>query len=134
MEEGRLEERIPRNPGFGSGSVVLVWGGRRSRARAIGQWGPAVSGTGASERGAGDRGEGAPGVRVAAGPAWRVDGPRESEREKVRWAFGPLASAIFYKAQTRKLNKGKTIILLYRHIIYQNDRKNKSYNMNIFTW
>ena len=124
---------IPRRSGFGGGAGALwlgiTWRGRRRGVGSSGQRDRAC------EEGAGDRGEGAPGVRVAAGPAWRVDGPRESEREKVRWALGPLASAnFFYKAQTRKLNKGKTIILLYRHIIYQNDRKNKSYNMNIFTW
>ena len=77
--------------------MVLAWEGRRGRCgrgdRAVGPNGQRHR---ASEEGAGDRGEGAPGVRVAAGPASRVDGPRESEREKVRWAFGPLASAIFF--------------------------------------
>ena len=97
MEEGARGFVIPRRSGFRRRRRDLAWGGRRRRGQGARAVGPSGQRHRASEEGAGDRGEGAPGVRVAAGPAWRVDGPRESEREKVRWALGPLASAIFLK-------------------------------------
>ena len=130
LEEGvNREITILRSSGFRRRRCPawLVGGGRRRRGRGDRAVGPSGQRHRASEEGAGDRGEGAPGVRVAAGLAWRVDGPRESEREKVR--CGPLVRwlrLLFYKAQTRKQNKGKTIILLYRHIIYQNVQQKKS--------
>ena len=48
----------------------MTWHGEEEDAGgAIGQWAPAVSGTGASKRGAGDRGEGDSGVWRGAGLA-----------------------------------------------------------------
>ena len=96
---------------------------KKQRARVIGQWGPAVSGTRARERGAGDRRRGASGD----GAGWaaaRVAGWLG------RLAPGPpgLASARFFFVFNRqtKVKRTKIIKTIYRHNIYKNVQKNIS--------
>lgn len=123
LEEGARGFVIPRRSGFRRRRRDLAWGGRRRRARAIGQWGPAVSGTRARERE--ERATEGEGLRATV-----LVGPRlEWLAGWGGWLLGRLAwlALVFFVFNRKtKVKRTKIIKTIYRHNIYKNVQKNNS--------